>query len=489
LQSIHYCLQEIDADLSDVDLAIANDLVFAGAIRSVPNVKRINHHLSHAALVSYLSPHPSQSILVVDGFGSIRHGRAETVSYFVADADRLPRLIYRETNTIRRQDETRPFSWKNFSFVENSVGEMYSFVTESIGFGLHDAGKTMGLAPYGSDRLAETFDRILQIDAIGGVKFDTDVRDQIRRLIAAEPSTDSSWKDRADIARAAQISLERALLSRVDDLFRRTKLNALAVGGGVFLNSVANQRIRDEGPFENFYVHGATGDCGTAVGAALYGYHRLTGKLPSADELLYTGRTYLREEIVKAVQARPTVRLEECEDVCGFAADALARGAVVGWFQGRSEFGPRALGNRSILADPSKPQMRDRINLAVKHRENFRPFAPAIAESRQPDVLETSAASPYMCINGRVQEHARMRLTAATHVDSSARYQSVSPRSNPRFHELLIRFEAITGVPALLNTSFNDSEPIIETPADAIACFVGSDIDCLVIDNFVIRKS
>ncbi|WP_378730401.1 carbamoyltransferase [Nocardia brasiliensis] len=488
LSSVDYCLREIGATLDDVDLVIANDLVYRGALRSLPAVRPINHHLSHAALVSYLSPHAEQAILVVDGFGSMRDGQAETVSYFVTDEDRVPRLIHRETNQVRRVHADRPFSWKNFDFVEHSLGELYSFVTEGIGFGLHDAGKTMGLAPYGSERLVEEFHRIIEVDPIGRVRFDDATRTELARLIAAEPAATEEWKHQADVARGVQAVLEEALLRRVHDLHHRSERSALAVGGGVFLNSVANQRIRDEGPFGDYYLHGATGDSGTAIGAALYGYHQHTGKLPDQEELIYTGRRYARDETLAALQAAGRVDWTEDEDVCAKAAGVLAGGGVVGWFQGRSEFGPRALGNRSILADPSRPEMKDRINSVVKHREGFRPFAPAILGARQTEVLDTAAPSTYMCMNGKVHEQARRQFVAATHVDASARYQTVTEQTNPRFHELITRFEALTGVPGLLNTSFNDSEPIVETPGDAIGCFLGSDIDCLVIDNFFVTK-
>lgn len=488
LRSVHYCLREIGATLDDVDLVIANDLVFRGALRSLPAVVPVNHHLSHAALVSYLSPNPVQAILVVDGFGSIHQGRAETVSYFTADEDRVPRLVHREENQVHRVNPDRPFSWKNFDFVEHSLGELYSFVTRGIGFGPHDEGKTMGLAPCGSPRLVERFLEVVDVDPIGRVRFDRTTREELTRLITAEREGEDGWARRADLARGVQAILEVALLRRVDDLHQRTGRNALAVGGGVFLNSVANRRIRDEGPFRDFYLHGATGDSGTAIGAALYGYHRRTGELPRCAELVYTGRRYTREETLAALDAVSGIGWTEGGDVCARAAEILAEGGVVGWFQGRSEFGPRALGNRSILADPSRPGMKDRINSVVKHREGFRPFAPAILGEWQEKVLDTDEPSSYMCVNALVREQARQWFVAASHIDHSARYQTVTPETNPRFHELITRFVALTDVPGLLNTSFNDNEPIVESPADAIACFISSEIDCLVVDDFFITR-
>lgn len=488
LRSVDYCLQAAGVTLDDVDVVVANDLVFRGVLRSLPGVMLVNHHLSHAALVSYLSPDPAPAILVIDGFGSMASSRAETVSYFTAGDDRVPQLLYRETNPVRRRAEGKPFSWKNFDFVENSIGELYSFVTAGIGFGPYNEGKTMGLAPYGSLRLVDPMLDIVEVDGIGDVRFDDTVRKQLGRLIEDERDIGDSWQRRADVARAMQAVLERSLARRVADLHRRTGLSALAVGGGVFLNSVANRLIRQEGPFDSFYVHGATGDSGTAIGAALYAYHQRTGSLPRRGDAIYLGREYSREETLAALREVPGVAWTEEADVCGRVAEILAGGGIVGWFQGRSEFGPRALGNRSILADPSRPGMKDRINSVVKHREGFRPFAPAVLGDRQRELLDTGWASPYMCVNAMVLPEAHDCVVAASHVDLSARYQTVTDDSNPRFAELIRRFAEHTGVPALLNTSFNDNEPIVESPRDALACFQDNEIDCLVLNDFVVTR-
>ena len=488
LRSVDYCLREVGATIDDVDLVVANDLVFRGVLRSLPKPVLVNHHLSHAALVGYLSPRPEQAIMVVDGFGSMSGGRAETVSFFTTGADREPALVYHEHNRVRRVAEDRPFSWKNFDYVENSVGELYSFVTGGIGFGLHDEGKTMGLAPYGSERLVDEFLRITEVDPIGRIRFDDRTRAELGGLIADEVAREEGWVRRADVARGVQAVLERSLTRRLADLHRRTGRSAVAVGGGVFLNSVANRLLREEGPFEDFYLHGATGDSGTAIGAALLGYHRRSGRVPRAEDVVYTGRRYTRAEVVDAIRAAPGVDWTESDDACARAAGVLAAGGVVGWFQGRSEFGPRALGNRSILADPSRPEMKERINAIVKHREGFRPFAPAVLGGRQGEVLDTAEPSWYMCVNARVRDDAKDALTSACHVDLSARYQTVTPHSNARFHELIERFTALTGVPALLNTSFNDNEPMVESPADAVACFLATEMDCLVIDDFIVTR-
>jgi carbamoyltransferase len=489
LRSVDYCLSAIGATLDDVDLIVANDLVFRGVLRTLPRVRTVNHHLAHAALALYLAPQKDPAVLVVDGFGSIDGDRAETVSYVVAGPEGMPCLVHRETELLHRLDPERPFSWKNYDFVENSLGELYTFVTTGIGFGIHDAGKTMGLAPYGSGRLVERFAELVHVGETGRVRFDAGVRRELGELVEAERDAGRDhWEGRAELALGVQSVLERALSRRVMDIHRRTGRSALAVGGGVFLNSVANALIRDTGPFDAFWLHGATSDSGTAVGAALLAYHAETGRSPARQQALYTGRPYSRAETLDALRDLADIAWTDSDDAVGHAVDVLAAGGVVGWFQGGSELGPRALGNRSILADPRRPEMKDRINEVVKHREKFRPFAPSILQERQSELLESAETSLYMCVNAQVRPESMHLLGAACHVDGSARYQTVTRDSNPRFHELIRRFADRTGVPAVLNTSFNDNEPIVETPQDAIRCFLSSDIDCLVIDDIVVTR-
>jgi carbamoyltransferase len=489
LRSVDYCLAAIGATLDDVDVVVANDLVFRGVLRALPRVRTVSHHVAHAALAGYLSPHDDPAVLIVDGFGSIADDRADTVSYFVAGPDGMPQLVHREAERLHRLRPDRQFSWKNYDFVENSLGELYNFVTVGIGFGVHDAGKTMGLAPYGSGRLVERFAELVEVDDVGRVRFEPDVRRELGALVEAERDAGvDHWSGRAELALGVQSVLERALCRRVADIHRRTGRTALAVGGGVFLNSVANALIRDTGPFGAFWLHGATGDSGTAVGAALLAYHQASGRPPRRDQVLYPGRPYSRAETLTALRDVDGINWSEGGDAIAHAVDVLAAGGVVGWFQGGSEMGPRALGNRSILADPSRPEMKDRINAVVKHREAFRPFAPSVLRERQAEVLDSAETSLYMCVNAQVRPDALDLLRAAGHVDGSARYQTVDRELNPRFHELIRRFADRTGVPAVLNTSFNDNEPIVETPRDALRCFLSSDIDCLVIDDVVVTR-
>lgn len=489
LRSVDYCLTAAGLTLDDVDVIVANDLVFRGVLRGLPGVRTVNHHLAHAALALYLSPDPDPAVLVVDGFGSIADDRAQTVTYFVAGPDGRPEAVHQETERLHRLDPARPFSWKNYDFVENSLGEFYGFVTTGIGFGMHDAGKTMGLAPYGSGRLVERFAELVAVEPSGRIRFDPAVRRRLGELVVAERDTgDDPWAGRAELARGAQSVLERSLAARAADIHRRTGRTALTVGGGVFLNSVANALIRDEGPFGSFWLHGAAGDSGTAVGAALLAYHEASGQLPARRPVLYTGRSYSRAEALAALGGVEGLRWSDGSDAVDHAVGVLAGGGVLGWFQGGSELGPRALGNRSILADPSRAEMKDRINAVVKHREGFRPFAPSVLAERQGEILASTAQTLSMCVNAQVRPEQVHAVRAACHVDGSARYQTVTRESNPRFHELIRRFAERTGVPALLNTSFNDNEPIVESPRDAVRCFLSSDIDCLVIDDLVVTR-
>ena len=488
LRAVDYCLDALDLTLGDVDVIVANDLVHRGALRGLRDVRKVDHHLSHAALVSYLCPDPDLALLVIDGFGSMKSNEAEIVSYFVAGNDRWPRLVHREYGAVRRLDPSRPFSWKNFDVVDDSLGELYSWVTRRIGFGLHDEGKTMGLAPLGSDALTEQLQETVRLDSIGGVRFDATTRAALDELMPIPPEQGEDWCVRADYARAAQDLLELALLRRANDLCDRTGARNIGLGGGVFLNSAANRRILREGPFSGIALHGATGDSGTAIGAALLAYADMTGRTPEPGVVVYTGREYDDRQIRDELQQTSGIEWHE-GDPTDRAARALATGQIVGWFQGGSEFGRRALGNRSILADPGAAGMKDRINRVVKHRESFRPFAPSVLIERQAEVLDSATEGFFMCVNAQVRPEILNRLECATHIDGSARYQSVGPETNIRYHRLMTRFAEITGTPALLNTSFNDSEPIVETPKEALASFLRTDIDCLAIGDHFVTKT
>src|SRR5207253_5921007 len=294
-----------------------------------------------------------------------------------------------------------------------------------------------------------------------------------------------------DVAAALQAMLEEAYLHLVRDLWARTRIPNLCLAGGVALNAVVNGRIRPETPFEEVYVQPAAGDSGTAVGAAYYVWNQeLGGSRGFVMEHAYTGPEFSDEQIASAL-AEAGLEAEWLDDEQLFAtvADRIAAGDVVGWFQGRMEFGPRALGHRSIVADPRSETMKDVLNARIKHREPFRPFAPSILAERTGEWYEQDYPSPFMVLVYKTAADKRQKIPAVNHVDDTGRVQSVDARVEPRYHRLISEFEKRSGVPILLNTSFNENEPIVLSPRDALETFRKTRMDLLVLGNHVVRRN
>jgi carbamoyltransferase len=298
-----------------------------------------------------------------------------------------------------------------------------------------------------------------------------------------------------DIAASLQEALEEALFTLLDALHRQTRLDTLCMAGGVAFNCVANGKVFQRTPFRRLYIQPAAGDAGLAVGAAYYVAHHVLGQPRSfVMDHAYWGPEFRRDQLLHAIESRglgargfPLRELPEPE-LIERTADLLAAGAIVGWFQGRMEWGPRALGNRSILADPRRPEMKDILNRRIKHREPFRPFAPAIVEEAAGEYFDAPADSPFMLLAFPVRPGYRDRIPAPIHVDGTGRLQTVSRQSNPRFWALLEAFARRTGVPVLLNTSFNENEPIVCHPEEAVDCFLRTHMDALVLGDFLIEK-
>jgi carbamoyltransferase len=494
LRGIQYCLDAAGLTLDDVDQVVGNDLIFPAVLRGLPDVRSINHHLSHAASSFYLSPHAEAAVLVMDGFGSMADGRAETASHFLAGDDGI-RLLHRDTGAVVREDQRLPFSWANFDFVEDSAGVLYSHVTDLIGFGEYEEGKTMGLAAYGKAGDAAELGHIVLVDDEGRIRFgraERDALDAVHRAMMAAARTDADvFAVRAAFAAAVQSLLEEVVLRQARSIHERTGADALCVSGGVFMNCPANYRLVTEGPFREVFLHGACGDNGTAIGAALHGYHTGSGlpRTPMTRPVTYTGRTYGEDDHVRALEKHPDrLVFRRSPDIAAETAEVLAAGGVVGWFQGGSEFGARALGNRSILADPRDPGIKDKLNLVVKGREAFRPFAPSVLFERQGEYYDITVESTHMCLNAMSRADGPP-LPGVTHVDGSARIQSVRADVNPLYHRLISRFAELTGVGVVLNTSFNEREPIVETPEQAVDCFLRTDIDRLALGPFMVSKA
>jgi carbamoyltransferase len=436
------------------------------------------HHLSHAASAFLVSPFREAAILTVDGVGEWA-----TASYGVG-RDRSIEL-FRE---IR---------------FPHSLGLLYSAFTYYLGFKVNSAEyKVMGLAPYGEPRYVDQVRRLIEVREDGSFEMDLSyfsyhhglrmVNGRFAKLFGGPPRDPESKLEQRhkDIAASVQKVTEEVMLKMAGYLHRQTRQRHLCLAGGVALNCVANGRILREGPFEDLYIQPAAGDAGGALGVAAYIYHTLLDN-PRGEPMdhAYLGPSYQEEEILETLRGfgAPCRRLER-EELIRTVATLIEGQTVIGWFQGRMEFGPRALGSRSILADARNPENKDVVNLKIKFRESFRPFAPSVLEERIADWFEIDRPSPFMLLVAPVREEKRI-IPAVTHVDHTARIQSVSRGQNDLYYDLIREFERRTGVPVIINTSFNvRGEPIVCTPEDAYRCFMRTRMDYLVLGPYLLDK-
>jgi carbamoyltransferase len=449
----------------------------------------VEHHVAHLASAYFVSPFNDAAVLSVDGFGdyvSTMLGHGSGVKLDVLDR----------------------------VFFPHSLGIFYTALTQWLGFPHYgDEGKVMGLAPYGTPNRMDEMRKIVRLD---GPLFELDLgyfthhtagvamtwgsgSPTIGRLFSArlerllgpartpdQPLTD----DHHDVAASLQKMLEEAYLHLVGTAWERTLAPRLCLAGGVALNAVANGRILAETPFENLYIQSAAGDSGTAIGAAYHVWHETFAHPRSfVMEHASTGPEYSDSECDVAIRAAglSSERLSD-DDLFPIVAERIAEGDIVGWFQGRMEFGPRALGNRSLVADPRRTDMKDLLNARIKRREAFRPFAPSILAEATDEWFEQDGPSPFMVLVYRIRAEKRDQVPAITHVDGTGRLQTVAKATTPRYHRLIAEFGARTGVPMVLNTSFNDNEPIVMTPEQAIETFQRTRMDLLVLGNHVVRR-
>jgi carbamoyltransferase len=443
-------------------------------------VEIVNHHLSHAASSYLFSGFDEAAILTVDGVGdwpttAYGHGRGTQIELF-----------------------------EQVDFPD-SLGFFYSAITGYLGFEVNEGEyKVMGLAPYGKPVFVEQVRKLIEAVPGGAYRLnmkyfaflneDSMYTEDLSSLLGRPPRAPESEIEQfhMDVARSVQAVLEEVLLEKIKYLHSRVPSENLCMAGGVALNVVANARCLREGPFKRLFVQPAAGDAGGSVGAAAMAHLRLTGQRPSHESMrhVYLGPANSSEQTCRMLQSSSARFQDFRGDEAGLircVAGQLAAGKVVGWSHGRMEFGPRSLGARSILADPRRPEMRDKINALVKKREAFRPFAPAVLESEASRHFALDHPSPFMLETCQVISP--LNLPAITHVDNSARVQTVDHGTNPRFAALLEEFNRETGCPILLNTSFNmRGEPIVCTSVDAIRCFVRSQIDVLVVEDFVLER-
>jgi carbamoyltransferase len=450
----------------------------------------VEHHRAHMASAFFVSPFERAAILSVDGMGdfvSTMWGSGEGNRITVSDAVHFP----------------------------HSLGFLYTAVSQWLGFtGFGDEGKVMGLASYGSPRVDGLGDLVC-VQRDGSFELNMDYfrheREGVEMTWAAgTPTLGPLYSDRfserfgaprsrsapiepmhEDMAATVQQVLEHALEQLLHRLHGETGLTDLCLAGGVALNGVFNGKIRRRSRFRRFYVQPAANDAGTALGAASYIWHQHLGR-PRAYvmEHAYTGPGYGNDEIEEALRAAGlSYRTLDDDELARTAARLIARGNVVGWFQQRMEWGPRALGARSILADPRRAEIKGVLNARIKQREPFRPFAPSMLEAAMDDYLEGAQADPFMVTVYPVRAHKKSEIPAVTHVDGTARLQSVTARQAPHYARVLEAFAEETGVPVLVNTSFNENEPIVCAPADAIDCFQRTRMDALAIGNCLVRRA
>jgi carbamoyltransferase len=511
-----YCLAACGLTYADVDLVVASTTYVLGADGGRRNltprdvrwhcpqlggarVETVLHHLSHAASAASCSGFASAAALIVDGGGSI-----------VASPGGVPADFERSTVFHLRGATLTPVSRATGGppAYGNSIGDFYQVITSYLGFSPGEEGKTMGLAGYrdmvgpgqgpdgGWAPLAE-FENAIAVKPDGWhsvsemFQFTADGGFHPGLVRAFGPPRRAPRPgeplDR-HIAASAQWALEEAMLALAFAAHRLTGEQRLCLAGGVALNCVANERILREGPFSELFIQPAAGDDGAALGNALLGIAMLTRHPPGwVFGSPYLGRTYSGAEIDRALcEVAGEVSVQTPADLPETAAADIAAGRIVAMFRGGAEYGPRALGHRSILCDPRLPWMKDHLNAKVKHREAFRPFAPMVTCERAAEYFALGAASPYMLLAAAVRRPGD--IPAVTHVDGSARVQTVSAAAEPFLHAVISAFGRLTGVPVLLNTSFNDREPIVETPADALRCFLRTGIDVLYLADRRVTK-
>ena len=453
-------------------------------------IHKVEHHRAHLASAFFASPFDQAAVVSVDGFGDY-----SSVQWGLGRGNRIDLL--------------------GSVLFPHSLGILYTAFTQFLGFPKYgDEYKMMGLAAYGEPRFAPQVRQIVKTES-GNCRLDLDYFTHHSQGVemtwdGCEPMSGNVFSrkmlevfgesrtpraeitDRhSDLAASVQAVLEENYFALLNHVYHRTGQKALCLAGGVALNCAANGKIFEQTPFRDIYIQPAASDAGTSIGAALSVWHeRLNQPRSFVMRHAYYGPQYSDREIHAELETAGVAyrRLSEAELVDATASE-IAAGKVVGWFQGRMEFGPRALGNRSILADPRRAGMKDLLNSRIKHREHFRPFCPSVLAEAASDYFETGYPSPFMVTAYRIKSERLRDIPAVTHADGTGRLQTVDRESNPLYWKLIRRIGDITGVPVLLNTSFNENEPIVETPAQALDCFLRTRMDVLAIGPYMLLRS
>lgn len=512
LASINYCLDHYGLSYDDVDLYVYSSTEYFDGMETqfedhlkLPSSKLtfIPHHLAHAFSTFYSSGFSDAAVIVADAMGDLIE---ETNSFGRRTKDwypdvKLPSLaegeswgesisIYhfklKEYTEVYKKWQKYPHPWN--SGEEGSLGTMYGNGSFQLVYTEHDndwpAGKLMGLSSYADEKFVESHE-ILVKETEDGISIP---------LITIYPDVTykSDFYSKANVAGLYQREQEQSSMILAKLAKKLTNSSNVCVAGGSFLNCNSNEMIIKSGLFSDCYFVPPADDSGIPLGCAYYGHQLLSDEVEANFLSPYLGKTYSYGETFNSINQFNNLSYTHYlnfEDLCDVVAKMISENKVIGWMQGGSEIGPRALGNRSILASPITPWMEKNVN-HLKGREWFRPFAPAVMFEHQKDIFELDTYSPYMLVTTKVKEEWRSKIPSVTHVDYTSRYQSVTNKSNPRFYDLISKFNEITGVPVILNTSFNGpDEPIVETPYDALKTFTERKLDALVIDNFLILQN
>jgi len=462
-------------------------------------VRRVEHHLSHLSSAFHVSPFDEAAVVSVDGFGD-----------FSSAAWGVGRGVDIEI--------------EGKVYFPHSLGAFYQAMTQFIGFPHYgDEYKVMGLAPYGEPKYMDEMRQIVLLQDDGSYRLNLDYfvyhkerveyewvnsspsvgrlfSPKLENLLGPVRGQDEELTQRhKDIGRSVQAMYEEAFFHLLHKLHDRHQVDALCLAGGCAMNSVANGKVKRHTPFKNVYIQSAAGDAGGAIGAAFVVHHQESdiGRSFVMDHA-YWGPEYSNNELKGELEKLNTSLEEEgCvveliddeEELCRRTAEAISEGRVIGWFQGRMEWGPRALGNRSIVGDPRRADMKDILNQKIKRRESFRPFAPSILRESVAEWFEEDDDVPFMMKVFQIKEAQRFRIPAVTHADGSGRLQTVYANTNPRYYRLIKAFENITGIPIVLNTSFNENEPVVCKPSEAIDCFLRTKMDILVLGSWYLKRS
>lgn len=537
-QAIAYCLQEARLSLDDIEHVAVNQDSRANLFRKLaylvkerPNLRLlldriknrrarqrvddlltsafrgqtfrgkvhgIEHHLAHLSSAFHVSPFSEAAVVSVDGFGD-----------FASAAWGIGRGTEIEID--------------GRVYFPHSLGIFYQSLTQYLGFPHYgDEYKVMGLAPYGKPTFMEAMREIVRLEPNGGYaldlsyfrhhkeplsyqwadgapNFDNLFSAKLETLLGPRRKPTNPLEDRhRDIARSIQAMYEEAFFHLIGKLQQDHGLTDIALAGGCAMNSVANGKVRRMTPFRRVYVQPAAGDAGGAIGAAFALWHQLGGDRSFVMDHAYWGPHFDDADIDRLIEVK-RVEIEEADcvvetiedqaELCRQTAAAIAEGKVVGWFQGRMEWGPRALGNRSIVCDPRRPDMKAILNAKIKRRESFRPFAPSVLDEAVADWFEEDDDVPFMMQVFQIREDKRQLIPAVTHIDGSGRLQTVYRRTNPLYYQLIESFRDLTGVPMVLNTSFNENEPVVCQPSEALDCFLRTNMDALVLGSTTIRRS